>query len=231
VHPDLVAISNVWQRDAASDQLRAELDQLKDAVARGTAALAVARATRDAAAARVATLKDEERKLGRELDEYVQKRRSTQALIDNGLAQDYAAAERQLARCAEIIDDLENRSLANLEATDDATAALNTATRELAKAEAELGAAQAALGGRDAPIRAELETLGKARDAAWPLVPAEYRAPYNELRRRKRPVLVNVVDGICARCHMRVPPQKVVEVQLKKAVHFCPGCQGYLLPG
>lgn len=230
MHPDLVAISNVWQRDAAADQLRSELERLKDAVARATAELAAARAADEAAKARLAELKVEERKLGRELDEYVQKRRQTQALIDEGKAPDYDAAQRQVERCAKLIDELEDKGLANLEATEVAGAAAAQAAKALTKAQEGLAEAQAALGAREPGLLTELAAETKARDAAWAELRAEYRGPYSDLRRRKRRVLVNVAEGTCAQCHMRVPPQRMVEVQTSRAVHTCPGCQGYLLP-
>ncbi len=176
-------------------------------------------------------MKTTERANTRELDSYAQKRNATKQMIDGGTAPDYAAAERQLANCIAKVDELENIGLDLLDQVEAATAALAAAEDARKKAEAAEKDARAALGARDAGLRVELTAALKDREAAWKELHVEYHTAYNELRRRKRVALVNVVDGTCAVCHMRVPPQKLNEVQLKRAVHTCVGCGGYLLPG
>jgi predicted nucleic acid-binding Zn-ribbon protein len=68
------------------------------------------------------------------------------------------------------------------------------------------------------------------RDEAWKALLSEYRGHYEELRRKKRAAVVNVVEDICQVCHMQVPPQWIMETRMLRAVHTCPGCTGYLLP-
>lgn len=68
------------------------------------------------------------------------------------------------------------------------------------------------------------------KEEAAKLMPAEYRGNYAELRRKKRPAMVNVDDGICQSCQCVVTPQRVLETRMLRAVHTCPGCHGYLLP-
>lgn len=230
MHPDLVAISNVWQRDAALDLLKAEHDGLTGAVTAAQAALDGARATLAAAEATLDRVKKEERANNRSLDEYVQKRDTTRRMIDTGTAPDYAAAQRQLDNCLHIVDELETKGLGLLEELDAATDAVTAGKKAVAAAEATLATAREKLAARDAPIHEESAMLAKAREGAWAELPAIYRTPYHDLRRRKRRALVNVVEGNCVQCHMRIPPQRMVEVATFKAVHTCPGCQGYLLP-
>lgn len=230
MHPDLVAVSNVWQVDSSLDRLRAEHEGLTGAVARATEARARAEKTRDEARAALDALVKSDRENGRELDSYVQKRDATRRMIDGGTAPDYAAAERQLAQCAAKVDELETSGLEILERIDGAKATLAAAEKALAKADEELRDARGALTARDAPIRAEMAALAPKREAAWAELPHVLRDPYADLRRRKRPVLVNVVEGSCSVCHMRVPPQKAIEVQLGRATHTCVGCQAFLLP-
>ena len=213
------------------DALRAEHERLVGGATAAIQAHKDAVAAREAAKGALEAVKAEERVNNRELDSYVQKRDTTKRMIEQGTAPDYAAAERQLANCVAKVDDLETIGLELLDRIEAATAALAAAEEARKKAEAAESEARAALGARDAGLRVELTAALKDREAAWGELHADYHVPYAELRRRKRPALVNVVEGVCATCHMRVPPQKLNEVQLKRAVHTCVGCGGYLLPG
>lgn len=230
MHADLVALSNLWQSDATIDSLKAEHEGLSAAVKAGAEARAGADVALTSARAALDAVRVQQRGTNRELDEYVGKRDATRRMIDGGTAPDYDAATRQLARCAEIVDQLETRALEELEAEDAARAALAAAEEAVATATRRHEEARAALTARDAPIRAELAAVLPRREEAWAALPPDLRAPYTELRRKKRRALVNTVDGICQSCSMRVPANKVNEVALHKAVHACPGCGGFLLP-
>ncbi len=231
MHPDLVAISNVWQADVRVDALRGEHEKLVAAVNAAIQAHKDAVAARDAAKATLDARKTEDRANNRELDSYAQKRDTTKRMIDEGTAPDYAAAERQLANCIAKVDELETRGLELLDALEADTAALAAAEEVRKKAEAAEKEARQALGARDASLRVELTAALKDREAAWKELPVDYQVPYSELRRKKRPALVTVVENTCTTCHMRVPAQKLNEVQMNRAVHACVGCGGYLLPG
>ncbi len=231
MHPDLVAISNLWQADVRVDTLRAEHEHLVAAVTGAIQAHKDAIAARDAAKAALDAAKAEERVNNRELDSYAQKRDATKRMIDDGSAPNYAAAERQLANCIALVDELETKGLELLDRVDATTRALAEAEKVLVDAVAAERAARQALAARDAPLRVELTAALQAREGAWAELPFDYQTPYSELRRRKRVALVNVEEGTCTVCHMRVAPQKLNEVMMKKAVHTCVGCGGYLLPG
>ncbi|MES2639828.1 MAG: hypothetical protein V4850_10110 [Myxococcota bacterium] len=231
MHPDLAAISNLWQADVRVDTLRAEHERLVSGVTGAIQAHKDAVAARDAAKAALAEAKAAERVNNRELDSYAQKRDATKRMIDDGSAPNYAAAERQLANCIALVDELETKGLDLLDAVDTTTAALAAAEKGLVDAVAAEKDARQALGARDAAIRVELTAALQVREGAWAELPHDYQIPYGDLRRRKRVALVNVDDGSCSVCHMRVAPQKLNEVMMKKAVHTCVGCGGYLLPG
>ncbi|MDP2314242.1 MAG: hypothetical protein Q8P41_15170 [Pseudomonadota bacterium] len=231
MHPDLVAISNLWQADVRVDSLRAEHERLVATVNAAIQTHKDAVVARDAAKAVLDATKAEERVNSRELDSYVQKRDATKRMIDDGSSPNYAATERQLANCIALVDELETKGLDLLDRLDAATAGLAAAEKALATAEADERAARQALGARDASLRVDLTAALRAREVVWGELPFDYQTPYSELRRRKRVALVNVEEGNCTVCHMRVAPQKLNEVQMKRAVHTCVGCGGYLLPG
>ncbi len=229
MHADLVAISNLYAADRAIDALRGEHEALSSAVRAAREGVAAAEAVVKTSEAAVATVVSMQRTTDRELEDYVDKKKRAQKLIDTG-AGDYASAERQVAQCAAIIDQLETRALELMEQRDAAEQALAAARRELAARQAELESARAKLSARDVPIRAELAAALDKQRAVSPELPSIYRQHYDDLRRRKRAVLINVTDGCCSVCAMRIPPQKFVETQKDRAVHVCVGCGGYILP-
>ncbi len=229
MHADLVAISNLYAADRAIDALRGEHEALSSAVRLAREAAAGGEATVKSGESAVATVTATQRTTDRELEDYVDKKKRAQTLIDTG-AGDYASAERQVAQCAAIIDQLETRSLELMETRDAAEKVLASSRRELVARQADLELARAKLSARDAPIRSELAAALEHQRAVSPELPPAYRQHYDDLRRRKRAVLVNVDDGCCSVCAMRIPPQKFVETQKDRAVHVCVGCGGYILP-
>jgi predicted nucleic acid-binding Zn-ribbon protein len=231
LHPELVAISNLWQADVRVDSLRAEHERLVATVNSTIQAQKDAIAARDAARAALDATKTEERHNSRELDSYAQKRDATKKMLDDGSAPNYEMAERQLANCIALVDELETKGLDLLDRLDARTAELAAAEKARVDAESAEKAARQALGARDAALRVELTEALRLREVVWKELPFDYQTPYSEIRRRKRVALVNVVEGNCVVCHMRVAPQKLNEVMLKRAVHTCVGCGGYLLPG
>lgn len=227
---DLVAISNVWTPDSALDHLRAELEGLQGTLARAEKVLADAVATRAAAVAHLDELQKRERANARELDTYAQKRDATRKMIEGGTAPDYAAAERQLANCLAKVDELETIGLELLDQLDAGRDAIKAADRAITTATLDRDDAKAALTAREPGLRAEAADAHGKRTAAWAQLPHELRGPYEDLRRKRRPALVNTEEGICTTCHTHVGQQRIAEVALGRAVHKCPGCGGWILP-
>lgn len=230
MHADLVAISNLWQIDHRNDQLRAEHESLTGAVRAADAAGKAAEARLAEIDARREANTQAARTNDRELRDYADKRDRTRKMIDTGTAPDYAAAERQLAQVLEIVDRLETTALELMEAGEGLGRDRLVAQREVDDARRALAAAREALGARDGAIRAELTDLIAGRPPVAEALPHELRAPYAQLRQRKRAALVNTKDNICQVCLTKIPAQRCVETALARALHTCPGCHGWLLP-
>lgn len=230
MHADLVAISNLWSPDSTLDHLRAELDALQGGVAKAEHALADAEAALAAASAALDALVQRDRANGRELDSYVQKRDTTRKMIEQGTAPDYAAAERQLAACVAKVDELETAGIELLDQLDTARAARKAAERAVADAVLARDEARAALAAREGDLREEAAAASKKRQAAWAELPHDLKSPYEDLRRKRRPALVNTAEGVCTACHTHVGQQRIAEVALGRAVHRCPGCGAWVLP-
>jgi predicted nucleic acid-binding Zn-ribbon protein len=230
MHPDLVPITNLWRVDAEIDQIRAEHEGLVAAVTAAQRASAEPAAVLARCEPELARLRQEERAAQRELDAYVERKARTQRLIDTGTAPDYAAATRQVEQCARFVDEWETRVLELMEGIDGLAAEEKDAVEKAAKAAADLGSARAALGARDGALRAALKEQLERREERAKELPGEFVAAYTELRRKKRPVVVNTREGFCETCRTKIPTQRLVEVQLARALHTCPGCSAWVLP-
>jgi predicted nucleic acid-binding Zn-ribbon protein len=229
MHDDLVLISNLYQADVAADRARAALAGLEKAEADANAERDAC--TRELAAqhASFAALQDQARVNEQDLARWTETRATTQRRLDTG-PPDWVTAERQLSAAVARIDTLETEGLALLDAIDAAQAAVTRAQRALQAAEATLTDRSHARTAQSPALEAARDAALARRAEAAEALPLAYRGTYADLRRRRKPALVNVVDGQCSACAMRVPPQRMVETQTDAAVHTCPGCTAYLLP-
>lgn len=230
MHPDLVAISNLWQADAAMDRLKAEIETLIRNETRGAELLASTTAAETTAAAALAAHRDKVRANERDLDAVTRTRDNTRRMIDAGTAPNYAAAERQLAQTTARADQLETEGLELLDTLDTLTREARATQEEREKAQKALAAAREARAAREAAARAELLAAAPHQAEMAKALPLDWRSQYAELRRKRRPALVNVDDGVCVTCQTLVPAHRTNEVRLGRAVHTCAGCGGFLLP-
>lgn len=230
MHPDLVAISNIWQCDARIDVLKAEHEGLHRAIKDSEAAVIGADAALTAAQSALTTVKTAERANTRELDDYSQKKKATQQLIDTGTAPDYAVAQRQLASVGVRIDTLENSGLELIDAVESAQRVLREAEAAKVQAASALTAAGAALKARDAPIRKELGEILPRREVAWGALHPELKPQYFDQRRKKKRALVLVIEKACSQCSTFVPPQVWLDTEAGREAHRCTGCGGWILP-
>ncbi len=230
MHPDIVAISNVWQCDVRIDALKAEHEGLNRVIKAAEASLAAADAGLATAQAALAAAKTAERVNARELDSYTEKRAATREMINTGTAPDYAAAERQLANVIARIDTLETAGIELLDALEAAGEAVKSAERARKKALDDLAVGKAALVARDAPLRKELGEILPRREAAWEELHPELKPQYFDQRRKKKRALVNVVEKTCSACSTFVPPQVWLDTESGKEAHRCTGCGAWILP-
>jgi predicted nucleic acid-binding Zn-ribbon protein len=229
MHPDLTLISNLWQCDAAIDRLKAELEGLNQDVAGTLRQQEGLEKQLNTLQDSLASHKATERDRTRELEDYQSRKAKTQALLDSGTP-NYASAERQLAQCNSIIDGLETELLGLMDAIESTEGLKSSAEKSLQKTREAASIAAQKKAEREPLIRAEYAEIVPKREAALKTFPAQWAGHYQELRRKKRPALVNVEEEACVTCSIKVPAQRIVETRLARAVHYCPGCQGFLLP-
>jgi predicted nucleic acid-binding Zn-ribbon protein len=224
VHTDLEIICALWGVDHAVDSARARLRALKQAVDDGMVEVARIVGEQERVKEALAAFATQESGLQKELDAYVRRRDKAARLMEGGSALDYLAVERQQVQCGAKVDELEGLVLTCMEAQEaqEAEAASLVTAATVASTAASARRDQWMSEGRD--IGADLERLDGERTSIWADFPHDIRRQYQNLRRRNRVVVVDIVDDCCSACSMRINAQVVFEIQSEKRAHSCRGC-------
>jgi len=73
-------------------------------------------------------------------------------------------------------------------------------------------------------LRTEKEQHSTRRNAVIGAIPREALTLYDRIRRRKPQAMVQVLDGTCLGCHVRIPPQLYNETLRAERLLQCPNC-------
>lgn len=230
MHPDLVSVIALWDNIDRAEQLQQERkvcqqrrQQTLEASEQAVSRLAEARGALE-------LVLTEERAVMRKLDSYRNRVRTTKAMLDAGKAPDYRLAEQQLRACTEIVDQLETEALEQMEARDEAEAALAAAEAAVEQTRAAAEAAVAHERARLPLIDAALAELDLARPALEAALPIEQKGAFRAVRTRGRSAVAPLRDGACALCNFGAPSQVVNEIVGHHRVHTCRNCGRFLVP-
>ncbi len=230
MHPDLARVGRLAELDAELERLGKELAVARNAVAETERVEKEAMAHRDRLQAELLAASAEERALQRQLDDYRAKQQSAMRILETG-AGNPDAAERQLAQCSAILDDIETKLLEMFERQDGLRASLNAAETELAKAGAERMRVATETPVTLARLEAEEHATQPKRTSIADELSLEVRQRYDMLRAGKKKVAVaRLVDGSCTGCQMTVPAQHISDLR-RGLMEPCRGCGRFLLIG
>jgi hypothetical protein len=138
-------------------------------------------------------------------------------------------AKREIDLLKEETDTVETELLGLMELVDAATAKSRELEGELAALTAERDAEAGRIRERLADLAAEIERERATRAELIRTVDGELRRRYETIfSRRGGLAVVEVREGICQGCRMRVPPQLFNEIQRNDQVILCPSCQRML---
>lgn len=224
MHEHVLIARDLWKLDAAIDAARAALAELGAAERQAAAEVERSEQALARARAELQRLGEEERALYRRLDDYTRRRDATRAMIDEGRAPDFLAAERQYEQCAEIVDDIETALLEMMESRDEVEGRIARGEIRLKLARQSLAEARARRVEEEPRRRAEIEALSVRCADRRALLPDDLREHYDDLRRRRQAPLADIRDGACDACHVTVPAQVQLEVKLGRRPHTCRAC-------
>ncbi len=139
--------------------------------------------------------------------------------------EEYRALAHEIETCNAEIFKIEDREIELMEQTEAGQKEVARATQANAQATKLMEEQLAQLATREANLRKELDELQANREALAGAVDESARARYERLVRSKgESVIVGVQHGVCGGCHMRVPPQLLVQCQAQQEVVTCSNC-------
>ncbi len=225
----LLDLHDLYRVDFEMDALKAEAAALAEAVRTQQARNAEMDAAAVALDAAIQAARHAEGLLARKVDDYVQKRDRTRALIDEGRAPDFALAQHQLESLIALADDNETLLLEQMERREKLEADRETLKARRYEGNLRLENARSKQGTRRAEISERYGALKPVQAERAAAVPAHTRSRYNDLRTKGVTPVVDLIDGVCESCHMEAPPQALVDVSGgADRLHNCRGCGAFL---
>lgn len=227
MNEDLLEIRKLLRVETELEELKQRAGELAATVKKRRERVAQREAERDQALAELPEAKEAERVLQRRVEDYVRKRDKTQQLIDQGKAPDFLAAERQVKGCQDVIDRLEGELLEAMEARERVEARIAAAEEAISIEKARVRDALTRQSEKRPAIEARWKELAPLRKQRRADMAHDLLRRYDDLRTRKRPVLVSVVSGSCEHCHMSVAPNLIQSFDRGRLVS-CKGCGCWL---
>ena len=230
MHPDIRALSELWEVDEEMDQIRSDLESLADQIRVEATRLQSLKEELSALESRIEENQKETRTVHRRCQDYIKKRDKTRAMIDEGRAPDFFVAQKQFDQCAAIVDELEFEELELMESREEMELLRRGLEHKLAEQSDVLQSASSAQSTQRPGKVARYRELQPLRVERLGGVQRFLHAAYDSLRERKKIPLVHLVGSNCSQCNIGAPPQMVLEVTKGKRAHPCRGCGAWLLP-
>ncbi len=138
---------------------------------------------------------------------------------------EYRALAHEIDTCKEAIVKIEDHELELMEQGEATQKEVVRATQAAQQTRKLVEEQLAQLETRELGLKKELAELEVNREELAAAVDAGERARYERLVRSKgENVVVGVQHGVCAGCHMRLPPQLLVMCQAEKEIVSCSNC-------
>ena len=139
--------------------------------------------------------------------------------------EEYRALAHEIETCKAEIFKIEDKEIELMEQAEAAQKEVLRATQAAGDAHNLAEEQEARLATREQNLRKELAELEANREALAAAVDSGARGRYERLARSKgENVVVGVQHGVCAGCHMRLPPQLLVTCQAEKELVACSNC-------
>jgi hypothetical protein len=139
--------------------------------------------------------------------------------------EEYRALAHEIELCNEAVFKIEDQEIALMEEAEATQKEILRATQGSEEMGKQVAEQLAQLGAREQRLKDELAGLHANRQELAAAVGENARARYERLVRSKgEKVVVGVEHGVCGGCHMRLPPQLLVECQAEKGIVTCSNC-------
>jgi len=139
--------------------------------------------------------------------------------------EEYRALNHEIETCNKAIFEIENKELELMEQAEAAQKEVIAATHATKTAKKLMEEQLTNLAAREANLKKELAELETNREELFSAVDESARGRYERLVKSKgENVVVGIQHGVCGGCHMRVPPQLLVQCQAKQELVTCSNC-------
>jgi len=139
--------------------------------------------------------------------------------------EEYRALAHEIETCKGEIVKIEDQELALMEQAEAVQKEIGRATQAVKEARTLMEDQLAQLAAREQNLKRELAELASDREALYAAVEETARGRYERLVRNKgEHVVVGVQNGVCGGCHMRLPPQLLVQCQAQQEIVSCSNC-------
>ncbi len=139
--------------------------------------------------------------------------------------EEYRALAHEIETCKADIFKIEDQEIALMEQAEVAQQEVARGTQAASQARKLMEDQLAQLATREQNLKRELAELETNREDLAAAVDESARARYERLLRSKgENVVVGVQHGVCGGCHMRLPPQLLVQCQAQQELIACSNC-------
>ena len=139
--------------------------------------------------------------------------------------EEYRALAHEIETCKADIFKIEDKEIALMEQAETAQQDVARATQATSQSRKLMEDQLAQLNTREQNLKRELAELEVNREDLAAAVDETARARYERLFKSKgENVVVGVQHGVCGGCHMRVPPQLLVQCQAQQELIACSNC-------
>jgi hypothetical protein len=139
-------------------------------------------------------------------------------------SREHMAADRELKTTREMKEEREGEILKLLAATEANQKLIAAHEAQVAELRAEVESEEVVINARIAELQQQATVVRSERDGATSEVKADVLKRYRTIRMRRGLAVVPVRDGVCAGCHMAVPPQLYNTLQRGTSIELCPQC-------
>ena len=230
MHPSLEHLIRLQQLETDASERKRRLAELPARITAVDAAIAAAKAAREAAAALVAENTATRRTADRELG--VQQSRLTKfkdQLMEVKTNKEYTAMQHEIATAEEGVRTFEDQILTLMMQADELTAGVKAADAALAAEERKGKQVRADVESERAQLEGELITIAAARTEVEGKLPAELVRLFNEGVSKRRGIAVSSIkDGHCEACQVRLRPQLIMEIRKGDRIVQCESCMRIL---
>jgi predicted nucleic acid-binding Zn-ribbon protein len=230
MHPSLEHLIRLQQLETDAGERKRRLAELPARVADADAAIAAAKAARDAAAALVAENTAARRAADRELN--VQQSRLTKfkdQLMEVKTNKEYTAMQHEIATAEDGVRTFEDQILTLMMQADELTATVKAAEAALAAEERKETQVRADVDAEREHLERELTTIAAQRVEVEGKLPAELVRTFTDSVAKRRGIAVSSIkDGHCEACQVRLRPQLIMEIRKGDRIFHCESCMRIL---